>query len=98
MANAYTVPDSWANLSEVASPPPVENPKEQDLYRHHSLEEVRTQEQDYMRYKRRASAHDASIDPSDNQAVRATEADRVSFFTRLTQLRDRLLGALSGGG
>jgi hypothetical protein len=91
MADDYTIPDSWANLSEVASPPPVENSKEQSLYRHHSLEEVRTQEQVYMRYKRSSSDHHASIDPNGRHAVSATESRRATCFTFLTHLRNRLL-------
>jgi hypothetical protein len=91
MADEYTIPDSWANLNEVASPPPVENPKEQDIYRHHSLEEVRTHEQDYMRRKHSALDRHASTDPGDSRAVRATVPRRASCFTFLTRLRDRLL-------
>jgi hypothetical protein len=91
MASGYTIPDSWANLSELASPPPVENPKEQHLYHHHSLEETRTREQDYMRHKRSASDHNASIDPSDQHAGGETESHKAFCFTFLTRLRDRLL-------
>lgn len=89
--NGYTIPDSWANLSELASPPPVENPKEQAIYRHRSLEQTRTQEQYYMRSKRSAEHHHASTDASGNQAVSTTESRKFSCLTYLTHLRDRLL-------
>ena len=51
----YDVPDSYANLDEVASVFPVQNPDESALYRHHSLEEARSQEQEYQSEKRRHS-------------------------------------------
>jgi CrcB protein len=48
----YTVPDDYENLSEVASPSPIENPREQRYYRHESLEESRDRgsvKSDYFR-------------------------------------------------
>lgn len=38
---SYTLPDSYARLSEISSPGPEENPHEAALYRHRTLEEVR---------------------------------------------------------
>jgi hypothetical protein len=46
-AGQYTIPDNFANLNEVAAPPPVENPQEEHVYRYSSLEESRTREQNY---------------------------------------------------
>jgi CrcB protein len=54
----YDIPDNYVNLDELATPSPVENPDEESVYLHRSLEEGRTQEQDYQRKKeeeRRAS-------------------------------------------
>lgn len=34
------VPDSYAHLSEIAAPEPVENPQEGHIYHHRSLEET----------------------------------------------------------
>ena len=50
----YTVPDDYENLDEVAAPSPIENPREQPLYRHESLEERRSHSRGYSseRYKR----------------------------------------------
>jgi hypothetical protein len=90
-ASDYTIPDIYANLSELASPAPVENPKEQDLYRHQSLEETRTLEQAYMRHKRNVEGHRALVDPSGQQTVSATKTRRVSCFTFWTHLRNRVL-------
>ncbi len=41
----YMMPDNYDNLNELEAPPPVENPHEEGLYRHHSLEEYRSGEQ-----------------------------------------------------
>ena len=38
----YTTPANYQNLDEVAGPPPVENPDEASIYRHHSIEESRS--------------------------------------------------------
>lgn len=37
----YSVPDTYANLSEVAVCPPEENPDERALFRHQTLEDTR---------------------------------------------------------
>jgi fluoride ion exporter CrcB/FEX len=49
----YDVPDSFANLDEIASVSPVQNPDEAPVYRHESLELVRSREQEYERERRR---------------------------------------------
>ncbi|PQE18107.1 hypothetical protein CJF31_00007962 [Rutstroemia sp. NJR-2017a BVV2] len=46
----YNIPDDSANLDEVAAPPPVEDPREEPLYLHQSLEEVRNAEQEYEKH------------------------------------------------
>jgi CrcB protein len=45
----YDFPDNYAQLDELADPSPVENPDENPLYLHKSLEEARSQEQEYQR-------------------------------------------------
>jgi hypothetical protein len=49
----YNIPDNYANLNELATPGPVENPAEQRLYRHLSLEDSRSREQEYVRSQHR---------------------------------------------
>ncbi|TVY71337.1 Fluoride export protein [Lachnellula suecica] len=44
----YDIPDNYANLDELA-PSPVENPEENPVYLHKSLEEERNEEQDFHR-------------------------------------------------
>jgi CrcB protein len=54
---SYDIPDRYANLDELATPP-IENPDEEPIYLHQSLEESRRAEQEYQRNKeeeRRAS-------------------------------------------
>ncbi|OAA60510.1 Camphor resistance CrcB protein [Niveomyces insectorum RCEF 264] len=54
----YDVPDAYANLDELTVAP-VENPDENALYEHHSLEETRSRERQYSRdeqLRRRGSA------------------------------------------
>lgn len=54
-ADVYDIPDDWANLDEVAATSPVENVTEAPIYRHHSLEQIRSRDQE-ERASRRASA------------------------------------------
>ena len=54
---SYDIPDRYANLDELGTPP-IENPDEDPIYLHQSLEESRRAEQEYRRNKeqeRRAS-------------------------------------------
>lgn len=54
---SYDIPDRYANLDELGTPP-IENPDEDPIYLHRSLEEGRRAEQQYQRNKeqeRRAS-------------------------------------------
>lgn len=54
--SGYDVPDAFANLDEMMDVSPVQNPDEENIYRHKSLEQVRTREQDYMHEQRRRSS------------------------------------------
>ncbi len=59
-ANSYDFPENYANLDELTGPSPVENPDEGALYVHQSLEDRRSQEQEYQRseeLRRKASEH-----------------------------------------
>jgi len=48
----YDFPDNYAQLDELADPSPVENPDENPVYLHKSLEETRSREQEYQRSQR----------------------------------------------
>lgn len=58
--SVYEAPDSWENLDEVAAVSPVENFQESSIYRHHSLEEGRTWDQDRQRRRRSTAQGDVS--------------------------------------
>lgn len=51
----YDVPDAFANLDELAAGSVVENPDEEAIYEHGSLEQTRSREQEYQRDVSRAS-------------------------------------------
>lgn len=53
-AQTYDIPDDWANLDELAATSPVENVTEAPIYRHHSLEQIRSRDHE-ERQSRRAS-------------------------------------------
>lgn len=48
----YDIPDRYVNLDELQSPP-VENPDEDPIYLHHSLEQTRSAEREYQRSRER---------------------------------------------
>ncbi|ESZ94562.1 hypothetical protein SBOR_5052 [Sclerotinia borealis F-4128] len=50
--NEYDIPDDYANLNELATPSPVENPREVPIYLHAPLEEARSEEQGYEQDRR----------------------------------------------
>ncbi|TFB05763.1 hypothetical protein CCMA1212_001552 [Trichoderma ghanense] len=56
----YDIPEDWANLDEVAATSPVENIREAPIYRHHSLEEIRSRDE---RERRRASVSQTRLQP-----------------------------------
>ncbi|KAH8909656.1 hypothetical protein BR93DRAFT_924642 [Coniochaeta sp. PMI_546] len=57
----YDVPDLYANLDEVAAGSPVQNPEEEPVYRHQSLEEVRSQDAQDRRRRSRAESKEPSF-------------------------------------
>lgn len=77
----------YANLDELAGPPPDENPDERQSYRHHDLEEARTNEQHFERRESRQgqngqpSAHDEKEPP---QKTRERKLHRMIFHLYVT--------------
>lgn len=49
----YDIPADYAHLNELATPSPVENPREVPIYLHKSLEEGKDEEQEYEQDRRR---------------------------------------------
>lgn len=54
----YDIPEAYRNLDEVAPEGPVQNPDEEHLYQHESLEDARSRDQEYI--KAQAAARRAS--------------------------------------
>jgi CrcB protein len=62
----YDVPDSFVNVPELLSTGPVQNPDEAALYKHESLEESRSHDQEYLRERqngRRAPSGEVAPPP-----------------------------------
>ncbi|KAK3295760.1 tRNA synthetases class I (M)-domain-containing protein [Chaetomium fimeti] len=49
----YDVPDTYTNLDETADVSPVQNPYEEPIHRFRSLEQTRSQEQEFVRERKR---------------------------------------------
>lgn len=83
---SYNIPDNYANLDELATPSPVENPDEDPIYRHKSLEEAKSQEQDYQRNQQieRRNSIARGEDPDRGKKDEEQEGQQVSRFA--TQL------------
>lgn len=62
----YDIPEGWANLNELSGPSPVQNPQEQRLYRHESIE--------VDAERRRRSTHRATWPPPERRRSTATPA------------------------
>ncbi|KAM0451819.1 hypothetical protein ACHAO4_005776 [Trichoderma viride] len=60
-AKDYDIPDEWANLDEVAAISPVENVSEAPVYRHHSLEQIRSRDQEERERDGSAQLADAEV-------------------------------------
>jgi CrcB protein len=82
---SYDIPDRYANLDELATPP-IENPDEDPIYQHRPLEDGRREEQQYQRGKeqeRRASIARGE-EPRIEEEREQPEVQRVSrIFTEL---------------
>ena len=85
-APGYNIPDNYANLDELATPSPVENPDEDPIYRHRSLEEAKSQERDYQRNQQieRRNSIARGEDPDWEKRDKEQEGQQVSRFA--TQL------------
>jgi CrcB protein len=74
---SYDIPDNYAALSELATTPPVENPGENSIYRHISLEAVRSQEAAY-RKDHENRKRESVAQPSEGRKLLSREKSEVS--------------------
>ncbi|UNI16474.1 hypothetical protein JDV02_002905 [Purpureocillium takamizusanense] len=61
--DCYTAPDCWANLDELAAASPVQNVTDGPIYRHHSLEETRSRDQEDRRSHSSRGRHQDAVPP-----------------------------------
>jgi len=82
---SYDMPDNYVNLDELATPSPIENPDENQLYIHTSLEEAKNKEQDYQRNQERERRESiARGEQPKEEKKEEAETEKVSRFA--TQL------------
>jgi CrcB protein len=83
---SYDIPDNYVDLNELATPSPVENPNEDPIYLHTSLEETKSREQEFQKSRERERR--ASIargeEPQEEKKEEREDIHRVSRFA--TQL------------
>ncbi|ORY59045.1 CrcB-like protein-domain-containing protein [Pseudomassariella vexata] len=73
----YDIPGSYLNAAEAAGIPPVQNPEEAAIYRHESLEQSKSRDQDYLR--RQQSHQDGSHGRAGAEPV-VTAEDQTKDF------------------
>jgi CrcB protein len=81
MEHEDNVPDDYGNLDELASPAPVENPDEQRIYRHESLEDTRHPES----YPGQTYAQD-NLERRQSQSQRHGDSDGEEEDENLTEI------------
>lgn len=81
---SYNFPDNYVQLDELATPSPVENPGEELIYLHKSLEEAKSREQEYQRNQERERR--ASIARGDEPPKEEEEQDVIKVSRFATQL------------
>ncbi|KAN0102134.1 CrcB-like domain containing protein [Hyaloscypha variabilis] len=83
-SDIYDIPDDFANLDELASPSPIQNPYERHIYSQEYLEEQRSQEQDYERNAEQDCGESSHRQATVDDAARNTQTPRISQASRLT--------------
>jgi CrcB protein len=77
----YDIPDNYVHLDELATPSPVENPTEEQIYLHKSLEQAKSQEQEYERNQereRRASIARGEEPPKEEEENNVVQVSRFA--------------------
>lgn len=79
----YELADNYANLDELAASPPVQNPDEDPIYLHRSLEDTRNQERRYKTYQaeeRRGSIARGKEPSKQDEDEKRKDIQKVSEF------------------
>ncbi|KAF4637978.1 hypothetical protein G7Y89_g116 [Cudoniella acicularis] len=96
---SYNFPENYANLDELASPEPVENPDEDRIYLHRSLEEAKSEEQEYQKSqeKERRESIARGEDAKPEEDKKGDGVHKVSrFATQLYTISYLILFAFFG--
>jgi len=98
----YTAPDCWANLDELAAASPVQNVTDGPIYRHHSLEETRSRDQEYRRSHSSRRQHEGTSPPElpdeKNRKRRRISSLATQLYTLSYLVFFSLLGTLARVG
>ena len=92
----YNIPDNYANLDELATPSVVENPDEAHFYRHRSLEEAKSQEQEYQRSQERERSNSVARGEDPETAKELEEPQISRFATELYTISYLILFSIFG--
>ncbi|KAF7524659.1 hypothetical protein G7054_g11370 [Neopestalotiopsis clavispora] len=97
---AYDIPDEFVNVAEVSSTGPVQNWDERRMYRHESLEESRSRDQEYMRTQaaqRRSSVRSAhQTVPQHDEEKQDTKPQVSKLATQLYTISYLILFSIFG--
>ncbi|RFU73040.1 hypothetical protein TARUN_9213 [Trichoderma arundinaceum] len=85
-APTYDIPDDWANLDELAATSPVENVAEAPIYRHRSLEQIRSRDHEEREMRRAEPEHDntaqlADVEPVDEKGEQHVSRLATQIYT-----------------
>lgn len=96
----YDLPDEYVNVAELTSTGPVQNRDEAHLYRHESLEESRSLDQDYMRsqaQRRQSSTRSArQTIPQIDEEKQDTKLEVSKLGTRIYTISYLILFSIFG--
>lgn len=98
-AQSYDIPDDWVNLDELAATSPVENVREAPIYRHRSLEQIRSRENEEMQQASLSSTeHDNAAQLAGVERVdeKAEEHPVSRFATQLYTISYLIFFAIWG--
>ncbi|KAH6680541.1 CrcB-like protein-domain-containing protein [Halenospora varia] len=95
-AASYNIPDNYVNLDELATPSPVENPEENRIYLHRSLEQAKNEEQEYQKSLQRERKESATLKQSAKKDAGDGPHKVSRFATQLYTISYLILFAILG--
>jgi fluoride ion exporter CrcB/FEX len=93
----YDIPDTYTNLDETAVVPPIQNPHEEPIHRFRSLEQTRSQEQEFLREQKRHRGESlAEGRPPKAEKQEETKYDVSRLLTQLYTVSYLILFSILG--